>query len=168
MRPSVGAAKPEIIENSVVLPAPFGPISAVMRPVSAVNDALSTASNPPKRFDTFSTWSSVSATAVLRRCGVLGLLEHASHARDQSEQAAWRKGHHENQHATVDHEIETRCVAGQKLGELAQRLDHQSAEQRPEHRADAADDRCEQRLDRDPRAVGDAGIDEQEILRVEA
>jgi hypothetical protein len=55
MRPAVGGRKPETTANSVVLPAPFGPISAVMRPVSAVNDALSTASNPPKRFDTFST-----------------------------------------------------------------------------------------------------------------
>src|ERR1041385_7377628 len=152
MRPSGGAAKPEMIENSVVLPAPFGPISAVMRPVSAVNDALSTASNPPKRFDTFSTASSVSATAALRRCDVLGLLEHAAHARGQSEDAARRKGHHENEHASIDHKVEARRVAGHKLGEFAQRLDHQRTEKRSDHRADAADDRREQRFDRDPRA----------------
>ena len=68
----------------------------------------------------------------------------------------------------VDDEIETRRVAGHELGQFAERLDHQRAEQRTEHGADAADDRGEQRLDRDPRAVGDAGIDEQEILRIEA
>ena len=39
MRPSLGAMKPVMMANSVVLPAPFGPISAVMRPASAVNDA---------------------------------------------------------------------------------------------------------------------------------
>ena len=55
-----------MIANSVVLPAPFGPISAVMRPASAVNDALSTASRPPKRLETFSTRSRGSATAALR------------------------------------------------------------------------------------------------------
>jgi len=30
-RPPLGGRKPVMIENSVVLPAPFGPISAVMR-----------------------------------------------------------------------------------------------------------------------------------------
>ena len=54
------------------------------------------------------------------------------------------------------------------LVDFAERAHHQRAEQRAEHRADAADDRREQRLDRDPRAVGDAGIEEQEVLRVEA
>ena len=58
-----------MIENRVVLPAPFGPISAVMRPASASNDAWSTASRPPKRLETFSTRSRASVTAALRRCG---------------------------------------------------------------------------------------------------
>ena len=64
--------------------------------------------------------------------------------------------------------VEPGRVAGDKFRRFAERLDHQRAEQRPEHRADAADDRREQRLDRNPRAIGDAGIDEQKILRVEA
>ena len=34
MRPSLGGRKPVMMANSVVLPAPFGPISAVMRPAS--------------------------------------------------------------------------------------------------------------------------------------
>src|SRR2546430_7375495 len=135
------------MENSVVLPAPFGPISAVMRPVSAVNDALSTASRPPKRMETFSTCSSGSATAALHGCRVAGLLEYAVHAGDQSDDAARRKGHHEHEYATINDEVETRRVAGHELGEFAQNLDHQRAEQRSEHRAGAADDRRQQRLD---------------------
>src|ERR1700730_1300694 len=102
MTPAVGRWKPEMIENSVVLPAPFGPISAVMRPVSAVNDALSTASRPPKRFDTLSTWSSGSATLVLHG-GCLELLKDAAQARDQSGDAARRERHHEDQNAAIDH-----------------------------------------------------------------
>ena len=53
-----------MIENKVVLPAPFGPISAVMRPGKAANEALFTASRPPKRLETFSTWSKASATVA--------------------------------------------------------------------------------------------------------
>src|SRR6266850_1155665 len=99
MRPWLGGTNPVTIENSVVLPAPFGPISAVMRPACAVNEAGR--------------------------------------------------------------------VAGHKLGELSERLDHQRAEERTENGADAADDGGEQRLDRNPRPVGDAGVDEQKILCVE-
>ena len=97
--------------------------------------------------------------------------EHlAAHVRrlNRSGDAARREGHHEDQHAAEDHEIEPRRVADQVLGDLAERLHHQRAEQRAEHRADAADDRGEQGIDRDPRAIGDAGIEEEEILRVEA
>src|SRR5689334_8832550 len=123
-----------MIENSVVLPAPFGPISAVMRPLSAVNDALSTASRPPKRLDTFSTWRTGSATVALRGGCLLRLLvdlpEKAANAGDQPGNAARREGHHEHQHAAIDHEVEARRVAGHVLGDLAQRLDHQRAEQR--------------------------------------
>src|SRR5581483_8951005 len=96
MRPSLGLRKPEMIENSVVLPAPLGPIRAVMAPVSATNDALSTASKPPKRFETFATRSSGSATAALQQTG----------------DAARREGDHQDQHAAVDDEVEPRCVAG--------------------------------------------------------
>ncbi len=94
--------------------------------------------------------------------------DQAAHVGDQAGDAARRERHDEDQHAAIDDEIEARRVAGHELGQLAERLDHQRAEQRAEHRADPADDRREQRLDRDPRPVGDAGIDEQEILRVEA
>ena len=56
----------------------------------------------------------------------------------------------------------------QSLVAFAERLDGQRPDQRSEHRAGAADDRRQQRLDRDPGAIGDAGIHEEEILRVEA
>ena len=65
----------------------------------------------------------------------------------------------EDQHAAIDDEIETRCAAGHELGQFAERLDHQCAEQRTEYRPYAADDRSKQRFDRNPGAVSDAGVD---------
>ncbi len=55
IRPAVGSSRPAIIRSTVLLPEPLGPRSAVMLPASAVNVTSSTASNPPKRFQRFST-----------------------------------------------------------------------------------------------------------------
>src|SRR5262245_7170114 len=44
--------------STLVLPAPFGPISANTSPASTANDTLSRTTRPPKRSDRFSTSSS--------------------------------------------------------------------------------------------------------------
>ena len=59
MRPDVWVRKPLIRLKNVVLPAPFGPITARSSPGSTVIDTLSTATRLPKCFDTLSTRSSV-------------------------------------------------------------------------------------------------------------
>src|SRR5690349_20269387 len=98
MRPWLGPRKPEMMENSVVLPAPFGPISAVMQPACAANEASFTASRPPKRRDTFSTWSRASPMAALR--------ERTQPARypstDEPRNPARSKADDRDQHQTVD------------------------------------------------------------------
>src|SRR5690242_20915104 len=127
MRPSVGRRKPVIAANSVVLPAPFGPISAVMRPVAAVKDARSMARRPPKFFETFSTRSRGSAMAALRHwLAAESLAQRGDNAGDSS----GRESHHDNQHTSVNDEIEARCVTSDELGHLAERADHECAEQR--------------------------------------
>src|SRR5579862_9887891 len=146
--------------NKVVLPAPLGPIRAVMRTASTSSETLSTASNPPKRLLTPSTRSSGSAMGLFRLQGFHGG-EMLPHLATQPGNAARGESHNENEDAAVDDEVEPRRVAGDELGRFAQRLDHERAEQRTEHRAGAADDRREQRRNRNPRAVGDAGIDKQ-------
>ena len=55
----VGGKKPLIRLKKVVLPAPFGPITARSSPGSTVIDTSSTATRLPKRRDTFSTLSRV-------------------------------------------------------------------------------------------------------------
>src|SRR4051812_28916254 len=56
-RPALGARRPVITLNRVVLPAPFGPMRPVILPGSALNDTSSTATLPPKRTTTPSTSS---------------------------------------------------------------------------------------------------------------
>src|SRR6185295_310285 len=51
--------------NTVVLPAPFGPISAVMAPRAAEKERSSTATSPPKRMDRCSTRSTGAALGAL-------------------------------------------------------------------------------------------------------
>src|SRR5438477_10911323 len=105
-----------MIANSVVLPAPFGPINAVMRPVSAPNEARSTASKPPNRFETASTRSSGSAIGG-SRCGGGRSARPVAQVADQAGDAAWRERNHQDQHATVDDEVEPGRVARRKFRE---------------------------------------------------
>src|SRR6266545_5190258 len=167
MRPWLGARNPLMMENSVVLPAPLGPISAVMRPVSAASETSSTASTPSKRLHTRSTRSSCSSMRTLPY-----RLPPARKARAEVHQHACNsargEGDDQDEHAAVNDEVEAGRIAGDELGRFAQRLDDQCAEQRAEHGADPADDGCEQSLDGNPRPVGDAGIDEQKILCIES
>src|SRR5688572_12713180 len=52
MPPASVASAPEIWPTSVVLPAPFGPISACTSPCATSSVTRSVATTPPKRFDT--------------------------------------------------------------------------------------------------------------------
>src|SRR6476659_1688448 len=56
--PALGASKPVMTLNSVVLPAPLGPMRPVIRPASAPSDTSSTARLPPNRTTMLSTSSS--------------------------------------------------------------------------------------------------------------
>src|SRR6266511_2350176 len=93
-----------MIANSVVLPAPLGPISPVMRPAGAASEAASSASRPPKRLETRST---------VRRGSAMGLpFGHHSRADATDDpgagvgqgahDTAWGEAHDEDQHGAVD------------------------------------------------------------------
>src|ERR1700730_7091131 len=150
MRPLPGVRNPLIMANKVVLPAPFGPIRAVMRPDWTLSETLSTASNPPKRLLTPPTRISGSAMRLFQPRQFQDS-EALPRLEKQPGDAIRSKSHDQDEDAAVDDEIEPRRVAGDMLGQLAQRLDHERANQRTEYRADAADDGREQRLDRYPR-----------------
>ena len=57
-RPAVGACRPVMTLNSVVLPAPLGPMSPVTRPAAASRSIPARALTPPKRTSTASTRNS--------------------------------------------------------------------------------------------------------------
>src|SRR3954470_9414703 len=65
-RPAVGACSPVMTLNSVVLPAPFGPIKPVTVPACTLNVAELTAVTPPKRTVTPSTSSNGAEPFVSR------------------------------------------------------------------------------------------------------
>src|ERR1700761_494414 len=103
MRPSSGLRNPEMIANSVVLPAPFGPISAVMRCAVTANEAALTARKPPKRFEIFSMLNSASAMAQARRPKQTPAFRH--HRCRKTGDAARRQTDDAHQKYAVNHEI---------------------------------------------------------------
>src|SRR5579864_1277916 len=134
-----------------------------MHPGWTLSETLSTASKPPKRLLTPSTRSSGSTMRLLRLQGFHGD-ETLAHLATQPGNAARGESHDQDEDAAVNDEIEPRRIAGDKLGRFAQRLDRKRAKQRTEYRADTADDGREQRFDRYPGTVGNAGIEKQKIL----
>src|SRR6266540_707411 len=87
MRPSSGAISPASWPISVVLPAPFGPITACSSPRLIASMMASEAMTPPKRLVSPSICSSASATAHAFQQAV-----HAA-AREQHDQQEQRAEH---------------------------------------------------------------------------
>src|SRR5262249_28131518 len=101
--------------NRVVLPAPLGPISAVMRPASAASETLSTASRPPNLRLTLSRRTIGSAMAPLRG----GPPRQAADLAQQSRDAVGREGDDQDEDGAVDDEIEPGGVVGEELRRFA-------------------------------------------------
>src|SRR5262245_36312933 len=69
MRPAVGGKSPVIVLNSVVLPAPFAPISARRSPAAIENDTSSIARSAPNvRVTPSSTRASPDASGAAGEC----------------------------------------------------------------------------------------------------
>src|SRR6516164_407571 len=135
--------KPEMIEKSVVFPAPLGPISAVICPACAASEAAFTASKPPNRQVTLSTASSGSAMARLsggdyRR---FTSCQHFAHMCEPADQPARHDPDDQHEHRTIDNEIKTGSITCHELCALAQGLNHERTKQRTKHCPNAANDR---------------------------
>src|SRR5450759_217141 len=105
MRPLPGGKNPLIIENSVVLPAPFGPIKAVTRPASTASETSSIASRPPKRLLTCSTRSSGSAIGA-PQCARAQAHKVSAQISEQAGYSVGREGHDQDEHTAIDNEVE--------------------------------------------------------------
>src|SRR5689334_3284741 len=112
MVPLFGANIPAIRLNSVVLPAPFGPITAKIAPSGTEKLTSATALSPLKFFEMPAT-SSI-GTSLLR---LLAFVE-AQEARERRPDAV-RQGHdHQQQADTIEHAFEARdieAIGGQEL-----------------------------------------------------
>src|SRR5215471_9078035 len=110
-----------MIENSVVLPAPLGPISAVMLCASTSREAESTARSPPKRCETWSTRSSASATAATPDYGSgVNRAQAGVDAGREADGPARSKCHDADKDRAIDREVYTRRVAGNELCRFAE------------------------------------------------
>src|SRR5690349_11834411 len=106
--PVSGLRKPDISANSVVLPAPLGPISALRLPSATDRLTPCTAFRPPKEREMPFSTSSGSATGTSLR----GRPE-LPHREPQAGDAARQEDHDQHQHRAVDHHVDARQLAEQ-------------------------------------------------------
>src|SRR5262249_2648166 len=129
-----GVRKPEIRWNSVVFPAPFGPMSPTISPGATSKLAPATAWRPPKRLRTSTTSSRATSAA------------RGPPARPQALEIRVRplgkEQHHPDQECAVDHEMEPGPAGPGEVdpGDLGERRQDQRPEERPEQRPRAPDD----------------------------
>src|SRR5215475_12425318 len=138
-----------MIEKSVVFPAPFGPISAVICPACAASEAAFTASKPPNLQVMPCTARSGSATAHL-----LGRNDRRSTPRQQlaqmcepADQPARHDPDDQHEHGAINNEIKSGSITRHELCTLAQGFDHERPKQRTKHCPNAANDRGQQCFD---------------------
>src|SRR5471032_1650805 len=91
MRPEVDARSPESRLVSVVLPAPLGPITALIWSVKNSSETSLTAASPPKCLHRRSVRSTASAIARLRR-----LSQQSGREPPEAEQAMRKQQHGEH------------------------------------------------------------------------
>src|SRR5918996_5611504 len=121
MRPASARMKPVMTLNSVVLPAPLGPISAVIEARRTSSVAPSTAWMPPKALETRST-SRIRPSSVT---------EH--HLAALAEDALRPEGHEQDEQQADEHEPQRGDLLGgerqlEEAGRLEQRPQHERAE----------------------------------------
>src|SRR6516162_2966841 len=118
--------------NSVVLPAPLGPISPKISPSSTVNDTSSKARSPPKRRDTRSQTSTPPSPQEGRE--------------DTARQV--------DRHQDEDRAVQQQAVLAQKAQRLRQDREDDASDDRPQERGRPAEDRIGQDVDR----LSEAGL----------
>src|SRR5208283_902175 len=118
--------------NTVVLPAPFGPMTAVMSPRLAMKLSVSTARRPPKRMvrsRTASSGAGVSASISFPSAtplrhefgGDFAALPEGHGGRAAGDEAARPQHHHDHQGEAEDQHAEQRQLVGDRLEGLVLR-----------------------------------------------
>src|SRR5581483_7930877 len=133
--------------NSVVLPAPFGPISPTISPRSMASVTPRLAMSPPKRFVAASTVSSgaidlpVDRGRLDRRATRLAPEPAPPRQRQQARRAEGRDGHDDHAvHDQIDAAPRERPGPEGRAHDLRDRDENDRAEHRSPQMTDAADD----------------------------
>ena len=104
IEPLSGAMAPAIMLNSVVLPAPFGPMTAKISPCGTAKLTRSTATRPRKRLLTLSR---VRSAVICRPC-------HTKPARQRRPYAVRQHDDHDQQAHAVEHLRRPRQIDAQR------------------------------------------------------
>src|SRR5215208_936850 len=128
--PPSARSNPETTSKSVDLPAPFGPIKAVIDPRSTARLAPSIARTPPYRFSTPSTSRMASLTE--------------QHLLLRAENSLRPKGHQQDEHEPDDDEADRRhLVRRERQLDVARALEHRHQDHGAEDHADVAPEAAE-------------------------
>src|SRR5215212_8554772 len=156
MRPWSGLNTPAIRLNNVVLPAPFGPITAKTAPSGTEKLTSATARRPWKFFETLVT-SRSTVISALRRFAAL----QAQQPRNRRPDSVRQDHHHQQEADAIEHTLGARRIKAEIRQQLLQAFrnpgEQERTDHRPEQRADAADDGTQDDLDR--------AQDEERLLR---
>src|SRR5215467_3942225 len=149
----------------VVLPAPFGPISAIVSFSLTEKLTSCTARSPPNRLLRLRTTSASAIALSLHRLAADEALVGFRRDTDEPRRSPQDDCH---QDQTVDRELHaTRRAAEPTLQQCRCRLQQHRAYHRAPQGSDPADDRHQSRLDRDTEIERRRWVDEIDVLRVE-
>ena len=122
--------------NSVVLPAPFGPMTAKISPC---------ATSKLTRVDRDAARESACDTPSIARNALMAAAPAPSRAREPRPDAVGQRDDHDQQADAVEHLLGAGHIEAERVQHLGhgfgQAGEHERAEDRPEQCADAADDR---------------------------
>src|SRR3954471_11563163 len=138
--PAVGLRNEAMSLKRVLLPAPFGPITARISPSSTSKLTSLTASRPPKRLVRSWTRSRLTASALLP-------------AEGEAQDSVGEEQHDGDHQAAV----EQRLVLLEGAQQLERDAEQEGADDRPEHEVEAAQEAVEHEVDRVLDGVGGGG-----------
>src|SRR5215831_11976039 len=120
MRPRDGLISPDSMLNSVVLPAPFGPMIALSSPALTASETASTAVKPPKSFPTPSTVSSACGRASAAAAAAAELMAvSCARSRQLHEHVLDFRVERERVHAELAAEAGLLVAAERRVGAVA-------------------------------------------------
>src|SRR6185369_1230341 len=165
MIPASGFTKPVMRLNTVVFPAPLGPMRKTTSPSSTWKLTSLVASSPPNRLLTFSNSRMRAIASALHRTDGACLPPELRSPHEERDHPAREEDDHHDQQRPVDHQV---GVLEVRLEDLRGEGEDDAAEDRSPDRRRPAEHRDERRLDGDLEGEDSVRAHEAEVARVHA